>query len=130
MDFMGKKSGPEDHPLYGLGFRFGKAIQFYSRSLYWLVQHIGLDNIRTEILDDGEPVIYGELTCPQLDNLVAEGRLGHVRWYSWGVSWPYQWQNDGTDDNFADYEIWRARVLAEASHACYFQGDYIDALLN
>lgn len=130
MDFMGKRDGSDDHPLYGLGFRFGTVIQFYSRSLYWLVQHIGLVNIRTEILDDGEPVIYGEMTCDEFVNLVSEERLRCIRWYSWGVSWPYRGQNEGADDDFSDFADWWEHILAEAHQACYCLRESLDVLLN
>lgn len=110
MELMDAKGGQAESPRHGLGFRDGNQIKFYSQSLYWLIRHIGLLEVTTEVLADGELVIYGTLSCDQLDALVAAGRLRGLRRSFWGVSWPYDEQGQGADDN-SGYERWRDRLL-------------------
>lgn len=126
MDFTGAKGDRFERPRYGLGFRTGNQIKFYSQSLYWLIRHIGLVEVTTEFLADGEPVIYGALSCDQLESLVAKGRLRHLRRHFWGVSWPYDDQSQGADDNFCDFEHWRGRLLTYAHDASYAHRDHIE----
>lgn len=112
MGCMFAKGGRTGRPAYGLGFRSGNnQIRFYSQSLYWLVRHVGLENIMTEFIGDGELVIYGELSDDQLDCLVAEGRLRHISHHFWGIRWPYSKQIGGTNEDFSDFEIWRNGLL-------------------
>ena len=110
-------------PLYGLGYRTGGLLQFYSHSLYWLVHYAGPVQVVAEILKDGEPVIYGYLNYDELDRLAAEGRIRQLRRHAWGVSWPFKDQAHGLDDDFGNYPAWRDRLLAEAQ---VFQGDSQD----
>ena len=105
-------------PVYGLGYRSGGLLQFYSHSLYWLVHYAGSVQVVAEILQDGEPVIYGLLNYDELDRLVAEGRIRQLRRHAWGVSWPFKEQAHGTDDDFSNYLVWRDRLLAEARLFC------------
>lgn len=114
LDSTGAKGGRAERPKYGLGFRAGGQVKFYSQSLYWLIRHIGLVEVNTEFLADGEPVIYGALSCDQLDELVASGRLRHLRRHFWGVVWPYDGQSQGADYSLSDYELWRDRLLTFA----------------
>jgi|GEM_PF-3799367 hypothetical protein len=113
LELMGAKGGRAEGPRYGLGFRAGNQIKFYSQSLYWLIRHVGLVEVTTEFLADGEPVIYGVLSCDELDGLVAAGRLRHLRRHFWGVSWPYDDQGQEADDG-SGYEHWRDRLLTFA----------------
>lgn len=116
MTYTGARGGRVEspRPTYGLGFRIDNQIKFYSHTLYWLVHHIGLVEVATEFLDDGELVVYGKMSCDQLDDLVATGRLGHIRHHYWGISWPYGRQAEGAEDDFVDYEHWRDRLLTAA----------------
>lgn len=120
MDFMAERGGRGARPVYGQGFRSGNLIKFYSHSLYWLVRHVGLVDVATEFLEDGEPLIYGELSYDELDRLEAEGRLRHIRRHFWGISWPYDGQHDqpaADGEAFSDYDLWRGRLLAAAREA-------------
>lgn len=131
MGCVGVKGGQTGRPVYGLGFRSGNnQIRFYSQSLYWLVRHVGLENIMTEFIGDGELVIYGELNDDQLERLVAEGRLRHISHHFWGIRWPYSEQTGGINEDFSDYEIWRNSVLTCVHDASYDTLSSYRKLLN
>ena len=112
-------------PVYGLGFftRTGHVINFYAHSLYWLSRYVGSVKVLAEVLKDGDPLLYGEMTLANLDRLAAEGSLIHLRRHAWGVSWPFKGQKTGSDDDFSGFPAWRDRLLAEAR--CY-QSDIQD----
>lgn len=117
---MSAKVGRINRPAYGLGFRSGgNLIRFYSQSLYWLVRHVGLENIMTEFIGDGELIIYGELSDDQLEELVAQGGLRHISRHFWGIRWPYGEQAGGADEDFSDFAIWRNRLLTYVYDASY-----------
>ncbi|UQZ88639.1 hypothetical protein C4J81_05220 [Deltaproteobacteria bacterium Smac51] len=101
-------------PKYGLGFRTGEVVNFYSHSLYWLVKHTGLGNVVAEFLKDGEPIIYGELTYDELERLAAKGLLINLRRHSWGVSWSFNEQPRGAEDDFSGFMSWREGMLTES----------------
>jgi hypothetical protein len=111
--------GERVRPVYGLGFRKGKLINVYSYSLYWLVHYGGLTNVISEVLNGGEPVLYGELSFKEVSLLVAKGGLRNLRRHSWGISWPFKSQVNGADDDFSGFKVWREKMLGEAD--C-FQG--------
>ncbi len=100
-------------PLYGLGFRSGSLLHFYSHSLYWLLRHVGPMKTKVEVLKDGEVLIYGEMARRELKRLEAEGLLGQLRHYCWGVSWPFMEQRWGGEDDFSGYPLWREQILAD-----------------
>ena len=99
-------------PLYGLGFRSQGRINFYSQSLYWLVHYAGVVQVVTEVMKDGEPLIFGELTYDEVNRLVAEDRLRGLRRHAWGVSWPFKGQRVGAADDFSRFPAWRDQMLA------------------
>lgn len=98
--------------LYGLGFRTGDKLCFFSQSLYWLVRYAGLAVVGKETMKDGEPMLYGEMTHEELVRLVQAGRLRRLRFHDWGVSWPFKDQPQGANDDFSDFPAWRDSLLA------------------
>lgn len=104
----------EQRPAHGLGFRTDHGLNFYSHSLYWLVQYTGPVTVVIEILKDGEPVVYGMMSYEDLDRLEASGRLAQVRRHTWGISWPFKAQALGADDDFSNFTAWREQILQGA----------------
>ncbi len=100
-------------PTYGQGFVVGNSIRFYLHSLYWLVHHAGLVDVVTEVLRDGEPVIYGEIQVDELDRLMAEPGLRGLQRHPWGFSWPFKSQARGGEDDFSNFAAWRDSILSE-----------------
>ncbi len=98
-------------PAHGLGFRTGQGLNFYSHSLYWLIQYTGPVKVVTEFLKDGEPVLYGTMSNEDLDRLVASGQLTQVRRHAWGISWPFRDQTQGAADDFSNFTAWREHLL-------------------
>lgn len=84
----------------------------------------------TEFIGDGELVIYSELSEDQVDGLVAEGRLCHIRRHFWGISWPYGGQSEGAGEDFADFELWRSHLLTCVHDTSYDAWSYYRKLLN
>lgn len=97
---------------YGLGFRTNGKLCFFSHSLFWLVRYAGLVEVKIEMLDDGELVLYGEMSDKDLEDLIAAGTLREVQRHFWGINWPFGAQPRGTGD-FSDYPAWRDGLLLD-----------------
>lgn len=103
---------------YGLGFMTNGKLCFFSHSLYWLMRHVGLIELRLELLDDGESVLYGEMTCRDIEILIESGRLSLVKFHIWGISWSFKGQPQGGDDDFSGYPRWRDEMLNICESEC------------
>lgn len=108
-------------PQYGFGFfATGGSVRFYRYSLFWLVHYAGLDNVAAEIMKDGEPLLYGQISVEELDRLAAEGRIADLKRHFWGVSWLYRDQpcaERGYD--FSSYPEWHHSLVKDTGDLLY-----------